>query len=247
MIKIPEPLLDFKNEIGESIISVNKNISSVYLSKGVQDEYRLHALEHIAGIDDSRTRHTEFGIILEIDIKKVYFSPRLATERYRIASQVTVDELIVDMFAGVGPFSIMISKMAEPSKIFAIDINPDAVFYLKRNLKLNSTPNVEPLEGDAENVIKTIPGFGKISRVIMNLPHSGHKYLPTAMHALDTKGMIHYYEIMEHSGLELRKSDITTYGRKHNIGVDIMGVRKVHSYSPTDALIGFDIKIDKNS
>jgi tRNA (guanine37-N1)-methyltransferase len=246
VLKLPDNLSDFFTQIGEAVLSANKNVKSVYISKGIQGSYRIIDLELIAGKDESRTIHTEFGIRFEVDVAKVYFSPRLATERYRVASMVNENEVIIDMFAGVGPFSIRIAKSKEPVNIYAIDINPDAIYYLKRNLELNSIECIEPLEGDAKDKLTSIDAFGNIDRIIMNLPHSGYSYLPIAFKACKDSGLIHYYEFLAESLLHERTKAIQDYTNNGELEIEILNLRKVHSYSPSEILTVFDLKIHKN-
>jgi tRNA (guanine37-N1)-methyltransferase len=112
----------------------------------------------------TETIHKENGIRLKIDINKAYFSPRLQTERQRVIEQVKPGETVIDMFCGVGPYSIAIAKKAR--EVYAIDHNPAAIKLLKENIKLNKVTNVKALKGDALELIKTLP---KADRIIMNL------------------------------------------------------------------------------
>ena len=110
LIKLPDELLQYKNKIGEALLKTHSNLQTVLRDKGVQGEFRVRDIEIIAGIPCTLTLHTEYGIKLLVDLWEVYFSPRLAKERYRIAKLVDHGEVVVDMFAGVGPFSIKIAK-----------------------------------------------------------------------------------------------------------------------------------------
>ena len=89
--------------------------------------------ELIGGSGNTETVHREYGCVYNLDISKVYFSPRLSYEHYRVASQVQEEEIVIDMFAGVGPFSILIAKNHEHVKVYAIDLNPEAVKVAPRS------------------------------------------------------------------------------------------------------------------
>ena len=80
------------------------------------------------------TIHREYGCRYKVDLAKAYFTPRLSTERSRILSWIKEGDTIIDMFAGVGPYSILLAKSKKPSNVIAIDKNPDAVYYLKENI-----------------------------------------------------------------------------------------------------------------
>jgi tRNA (guanine37-N1)-methyltransferase len=87
-------------------------------------------------------------------VTKVYFSPRLSQERLRIAQKVRGGEVVIDMFAGVGPFSIQIAKKFNNVKVYAIDTNPVAIQFLKQNIALNKIENIFPLEAILERSLK---------------------------------------------------------------------------------------------
>ena len=172
-----------------------------------------------------------------LDVKKVYFSPRLATERRRISEQVEDNEIIVDMFAGIGPFPISIAR-EHKVKIYAIDINPDAYKYIKKNIELNKLEgNIIPLLGDVGEVLQGLNI--KADRIIMNLPGTAWNYLDTAIKSLKHGGVIHYYEFASEYQIPIERIIETAYPRK----VDILNSRKVKSKSPGVWHIGIDARI----
>ncbi|RLE49053.1 MAG: hypothetical protein DRJ33_08565 [Candidatus Methanomethylicota archaeon] len=195
IVELPDELLHVKEKVGKALLTIYDNVKAVYMKYGkVNGAYRIRPLEHIAGEAKTETVHKEYGCFFKLDVMKVYFSPRLSWEHWRIASQVKKGEVVVDMFAGVGPFSIMIAKKVRGVMIYAIDINPDAIKYLKENIKLNSVENsVIPMLGDAKDVIET-QLRGVADRVIMNLPSDSIKFVQVACKALkENGGIIHYY------------------------------------------------------
>ncbi|MFW9895979.1 MAG: class I SAM-dependent methyltransferase family protein, partial [Candidatus Thorarchaeota archaeon] len=128
----------YKQLISNAVMSVNKNVKSVFEKKSkIKGDHRLREFGHLSGENKSITMHKENYCVYKLDIKKTYFSPRLVYERRRISNfKFQENEIIVDMFAGVGPFSIQIAKL-NPVEIHAFDINPEAYKYLKINIKLN--------------------------------------------------------------------------------------------------------------
>lgn len=126
MIRLPHDLIPYKYKIGEALIRANSSIRVVFLDLGVKGVFRVRDLERIAGKGLSETIYKEFGICLYVDPTKVYFNPRLSSERSRIASLVKEGEIIIDMFAGVAPFGIMMCKLSKPKIVYSIDINPNA-------------------------------------------------------------------------------------------------------------------------
>ncbi len=156
VIEIPPELVDHKKIIGEAILKTHKRVNTVLAKSGaVEGVYRLREFEVIAGIEKTATTHREYGCVYNVDLSKTYFSPRLSNEHNRVASQVKEGETVVDMFAGVGPFSILIAKKRENVKVYAIDVNPDAVEFLKKNIAVNRVENkVMPILGDVQQVVR---------------------------------------------------------------------------------------------
>jgi tRNA (guanine37-N1)-methyltransferase len=128
-------------------------------------------------------------------VEGVYFSPRLSREHNRVASQVKEGETVVDMFTGVGSFSILIAKKRENVQVYAIDVNPDAVEFLKRNIAVNRVEKkVMPILGDVRQVVRE-QLIGVADRVIMNLPGKAIEYVDVACEVIKLGGgIMHYYE-----------------------------------------------------
>ena len=156
IIRLDRELTSWSSKIGDAMIRANPRLRTVAMDKGVKGELRVRDIEVVSGDPVTETEHIEYGLRLMVDPSKTYFNPRLAGERRRIASLVRPGERVTDMFAGVGPFSLMISKYAVPSVIFAIDLNHDAIELMKRNIELNKAKNIIPLEGDSRRLIREI-------------------------------------------------------------------------------------------
>ncbi|MEM1586012.1 MAG: class I SAM-dependent methyltransferase family protein [Candidatus Bathyarchaeia archaeon] len=199
IMEIPEELRPYKHLIGEAILKVHKRVRSVLAkSSAVGGVYRVREYEVIAGSENTETIHKEHGCKYFLDPIKVYFSPRLSYEHYRVASQVRDNEIIIDMFAGIGPFSILIAKMHNNVRVYSIDINPAAIEYLKRNIHVNGVEGrVTPILGDAREIVRERLR-DVADRVIMNLPERAAEFIDVACMALKPSGgMIHYYQFSE--------------------------------------------------
>ncbi len=233
IVEIPEESLDYKHEIAEALLTFHK-LKAVYRKASeVYGRTRIRKLEFLFGKNESETIHKEHGILLKLDVKKVYFSPRLSFERKRILDMVKDGELIVDMFSGVGPFSILIAKNRDV-KIYAIDINPWAVYYLRQNIELNKVENkVVPILADCSRV--NIKGA---DRVIMNLPKESHLYLEKAIEYINKAGFIHFYTIYENIEDILRKL-------REKDEIKILNKRKVKEYAPRKYIYVFDLFVEK--
>ncbi len=201
IVDVPPVLADHKKTIGEAILKSNKQTSTVLAKSGaVGGVYRIREFEVIAGFDKTATVYREYGCMYHVDVAKAYFSPRLSTEHNRVASQIKDGETVVDLFAGVGPFAILIAKKHENVRVYAVDFNPDAIALLKRNIAVNRAERqIMPLLGDAREVVRN-QLFGKANRVIMNLPETALEFVDVACEALNRDGgIIHHYGFVKAS------------------------------------------------
>ena len=197
LLRIPDALLDSKYLIARAVLDGIKPIKTVLKAGGVTGEFRTRDVEFLMGEEKTRTMYVEHGCRFIVDVNLVYFSPRLSTERLRIANEVSPGEVIVNMFAGIGSFSIITSKIQRDCRVFNIDINPAAHSLALENVKLNHLENrVIPLLGDAKEVIRE-KLVGTADRILMVLPEKSHLYLKDALIALrPTGGVIHCYTFL---------------------------------------------------
>ncbi|MCL1978612.1 MAG: class I SAM-dependent methyltransferase family protein [Methanomassiliicoccaceae archaeon] len=238
IIKLPEPLFPYKERIGEAMISVNRSIRTVMADSGVKGDLRIRELERIAGEGSAETVHKEFGVRMAVDPSKIYFNPRLAAERSRIASLVKEGETIIDMFAGVAPFGLVICKRARPKIVYSIDINPEAETFVRKNMELNRIENIVPMTGDATEAVKGLPDA---DRVIMNLPQTADAFLRDALSKTKTGGTIHLHKVTERSELEDLIEKIKGHAAAGGFEVTVENITELKTYSPTMSVYVFDI------
>ena len=247
IIKTPNELIKYKDEIGNALLITNKKIKTICNTSSISGELRTRNVEVISGENKTLTTHKEYGLNFKLDVSKTYFSPRLAEERKRVASLVKSGEIIVDMFAGIAPFSIMIAKYAYPEIIFTFDKNKSAVEFAKKNVKLNNViDKIEIFFDDSKNVKKILDKkTSKVDRIIMNLPFSAHKYFPYALQLITDKCIIHYYDMIEEKKIENRLNELEKLANKYEISLNYHKIRKIKSYSPREFYIGIDITAKK--
>ncbi len=203
----PELPLEKRRLAAEALMAAVPSIKSVWAQvTPVSGEYRIRGLEHLAGEERTTTIHREHGCSYLVDVAKVYFSPRLSGERLRVASLVRDGEVVHNLFAGVGPFSILIAKMAKGSKVYSSELNPDAYELMVRNVKLNGVEgSVIPLFGDALEHARMFRG---LNRVLLPLPDKALEYLPHAAAELRTLGVAHVYLHVEGDSPEPRAMEM---------------------------------------
>jgi tRNA (guanine37-N1)-methyltransferase len=141
------------------------------------------------------------------------------------------------MFAGVGPFSIMIARYSLPSLVVAVDLNPDAVAYLKRNIELNKANRVVPYEGDARHVVFDVPCA---DRIIMNLPHSAIDFFHDALTRLKLQGTIHLYHICERDQASQTISNLITEAKGMGVILKAERIEELKTYSPSMSVFSID-------
>ncbi|MEM2924835.1 MAG: class I SAM-dependent methyltransferase family protein [Methanocellales archaeon] len=228
-------------EIAKAIMEVHKGIKTVlYPLTPVSGEYRLREYKILAGEPRTKTIYREYGCIFEVDIARVYFSPRLSTERHRVVEQVEKWETAVDMFAGAGTFAIQIAKKAR--MVYAVDKNPEAIKFLERNIALNKLNNVEVILGDIREVAPKLRGTA--DRIIMNLPHSAHEFLGEAMQIAKEKCIVHYYAISHVDDLfQSAREHIEKAASASKRRMEILNERIVRPYAPYKYTICIDFKV----
>ena len=247
IVEIPPELKAHESLIGEAILQMHKNIRTVLAKVGaVSGTYRLRDFEVIAGKHKTDTVHKEYGCQYHLDVAKAYFSPRLSHEHNRVASLVQKCETVVDLFAGVGPFSVLIAKKNSDAKVYAVDINPDAIEFLKRNIRLNRVENqVIPIQGDAKQVIENRL-LGVADRVIMNLPEKAAEFVDIACKAIKPAGgTVHYYtfirlpDSLENAQLRFSEA-VENAGRKVDAYLFAKTIRET---APYECQVALDAKI----
>ena len=155
IVRIPDSLLPKKKVIGKALLDQVKTANSVfYQSSPVEGDFRTRNLELIEGQVKTETEYKENGCRFIVDVEKAFFSPRLSTERERISNLVNDDEVIINMFGGVGMFSLLAARK-KSCTVYNLDINPVASKLCEENIKLNKLKGtVISINGDSTEIIK---------------------------------------------------------------------------------------------
>ena len=244
VIKIPEELRPYREEIGRAILQWNAKIRTAVEDRGVAGEHRIRTIEVLAGEPRTTTVHLEHGLRYHVDLARAYFSPRLGSERARIADLVQEGETVADPFAGVGPFAILIARRRNPQQVHASDANAAAVELLRTNVAANRADRVVVHEGDARKVLRTI---APVDRVILDLPHSALEFLPNALAAIGPRGSVHMYRILEGADEAETRRQIKSAARKAGMKITALGTHRVRAYSPTQHHVAFDVTVSRAS
>lgn len=236
LVRVPPQLTPRAHEIGEALLEFVPGARIVGNDRGVKGTARRRSLAVLAGSGGWRTRHRENGIDFEVDLERAYFSPRLAHEHSRVASEIAEGDRVYDLCCGVGPFAVTIARDGRAASITAVDSNADAVALLRDTL--NHRPfagRVTPIVGDVREFAATAP---PVERVILNLPHEGIKYLPSVARTVAPSGRLYYYEVTSRAESEVREGSIVgSLGRPAEWTVVDRHV--VHPYSPASDLVAY--------
>ncbi len=226
-----------KNKIGEALLSLYPGCRTVLLDRGITGLMRQPVREIIAG-ENTETIHRENGCLFKLDAMRIMFSRGNLSEKKRM-SRLGRGEIVVDMFAGIGYFSIPMAVHSKPAKIFAIEINPVAFGYLKENIRLNRVGHIiEPIAGDCANVTPR----GMADRVIMGYLDT-YPYLEHGIRALLPGGIIHYHEAVPEAVERRPVERILAASKKLGRNAEIIGVRRIKKYSPGVWHVVADAKI----
>ncbi len=246
IVRIPDSLLSKKKIIGKTLLEQVKTAKSVfYQSSSVEGDFRTRDLEILAGVDKTETEYKEFGCRFIVDVEKAFFSPRLSTERDRIADLVQDGEIVINMFGGVGMFSIIAAKRKKCT-VYNIDINPIAAKLCEKNIELNKLAGrVISIHGDAAQIIEEqLSDQG--DRVLMLLPERSDEFLNSAILATKSNGIIHYYSHIHAD----KKSQAAKLSEKHYLDTTpikskILNSKIVRAVGPRYYQTVVDVRITK--
>jgi tRNA wybutosine-synthesizing protein 2 len=233
LVRLREEVEGLKREVGDLILRFY-NVRAVYLVRGVEGVERRPILELIAGGPIREITHREYGCIFRLDVTRLMFCLGNSFERLRLAGLVSDGEIVVDMFAGIGQFTIPITVLANPEKVYAIEINPEAYAYLAENIRLNGVEDeAQPILGDCKRVAEE-ELRGVADRVIMGYFRGTIEALGPALGALKPEGgIIHFHDLARRGGEREFVENVLERARQMGYRVELLGWRRVKSYSRT--------------
>jgi tRNA (guanine37-N1)-methyltransferase len=201
ILRLNDSLKSLGPAVGEKVLSAFKNVKVVLDQESpIEGEYRLRKLRHLAGEKRTMTIHRENNLSFKVDVETCYFSPRLSTERFRVADAVIDGERILNMFAGVGPFSITIASRRDV-EVFSNELNRAAYeLHLENNLLNKVDAKIVTLNADAALLPSQLAV--KFDRILMPHPSGAMNYLSEATELLRQEGWIYYYRHVSAPNIE---------------------------------------------
>jgi tRNA (guanine37-N1)-methyltransferase len=190
LLHLPPELLPYKKVIADAVCEHNRHIKTVINKiSQVNGACRTADYEILAGTD-TITTHREYGFSYRIDLKTVFFNPKLLRERKRVTDQVQPGEQVLVPFCGAGPFAI--PAAVRGGDVVAAEQNPEACIWFKENIRINAVENrIHAVQGDASN-LPIRPGT-TFDRIIIPTPYGMDWIFDILTPLIRTGGMIHFY------------------------------------------------------
>ncbi|XP_026745771.1 tRNA (guanine(37)-N1)-methyltransferase-like [Trichoplusia ni] len=267
-LNLRDHLLEYRFVIGQVLIDKLKSCRTVVNKcNTIDNTYRNFDMEVLAGDEDFKVSVKENNCTFHFDFSKVYWNSRLCKEHERILKYLHPEDVLFDIFCGVGPFAIPAAKKI--TKVFANDLNPESYKWLNYNANVNKIRmscfksynqdgkdficNVfkEYLERLCKGVEKV---DGKI-RITMNLPALAVEFLKyfngllkdTAAAENFNQEIIVYAYCFVPSGddqAELAK-ELVIKNIGHDISSDIVFIYNVRKVAPTKEMMRVTFKLTK--
>lgn len=242
IIEIKEDLIKHEKLIGSALLKTHKNIKTILKKSGIHSgEFRTQQLKYVAGENKKVTEYKENNVNIKLDVEKIYFSPRLSTERKRIYQLIKPNERVLVMFSGSGVYPIVISKNTQSKKIVGIEKNPLAHKYAEENIKLNKLNNIELFIGDVKDIIPKLTE--KFDRILMPLPKGAEIFLDLAFKVSKKGTIIHFYDFEHESELKKGEEKVENACIQNKIKCKILKTIKCGQYSPGKFRICIDFQI----
>jgi len=241
VLEIPKELVRKQKIIANEVLKANVHINTVVKKQGkYAGRYRLREVKWLAGERRTFTQHTESGIRLLLDLATCYFSPRLSSERLRIAKLTKKKEKVLVIGAGVGPYPLVIARHS-PAYTVGIELNPKAYEFAVENTTKNKLQNrVKMLKGDAK---KWIHLLGKFDRVIVMLPKTGERLWPLAIKAAKKGGMVHLYTFVPEQDMKKDNPKVREICKKQRRSCRVVRVVKAGQPAPRTLRVCLDVRV----
>ncbi|WP_128477792.1 class I SAM-dependent methyltransferase [Halorussus pelagicus] len=233
---------DTAREIADAVMVSDIPVETVVnRASKVKGELRVRDWEVLVG-ESTETVHREYGCEYLLDVAEVYFSPRLATERHRVAEQVDSGERAFDMFAGVGPFVVPFAK--RDAEVVGVDLNERAVEYLHENARRNDVEErVTATQGDVRDVAGDYADWA--DRAVMNLPHSADEFLDAAVELAGDDCVLHYYDIQHEDDPFGPGEAAIRAAAEPEYEVEVETRHVVRSYAPHELNVCLDVRLSR--
>ena len=170
ILKLKTELEPYETLIAEAIHELYPNMKAVWKRGDIVGQFREPAgLKILWGENDPIVTVPENGVRYRFDFTKIMFAKGNIHERQRIPKRVEKGDIVVDMFAGIGYFSLGIAKHSKPGKVYSIELNPVSFEFLEKNIVLNKVESIiEPINGNCKTEVMKLAEKGiKADKIVM--------------------------------------------------------------------------------
>jgi len=242
VLDVPDELVRYEKRIAQQLLKEHKVIETVCKKTGVRTGiFRKQPLKILAGKRSYETTHKEYNTRLNLHLRDVYFSPRMCTERKRIADLVRKGEQVLVMFSGCAPFPCVIARNSDPKMIIGIEINPIAHRYAQKNIKLNKLDNVQVFKGDVRE--ETPKMRRKFDRVVMAAPFHAELFIDVAINVSKKGAIIHYYDFAKEEGFQEIKDKVKKACKDRARRCKVLRLTKCGQNAPRSYRVVVDFKM----
>ena len=247
IVKFPRDLNQKqKKKYALELMKKQKSIKTVLEKTGrVKGRLRIHSTKFIAGEKIKEVLYRENNCTFRFNVDKTYFSPRLSNERKEIAGLVKKGDEILVMFAGVGPFSIVIAKNSKAGKVYSNELNRFANKYARLNAELNVVKDkIVFLDGDIKRAAQRLKKQNKtFDLIVMPRPQLKDSFLKEAF-TLSKKGTrIFYYDFCESDKEKEIVEKIKNEAKKIGKKIKVLKIKHAGEIAPYKFRVRVDFKI----
>jgi len=244
VVKFPKNFaLKDKKKFAEKLLKEQKGVKTVLEKKErIKGRLRKLSTNYIAGENTKEVLYRENGCVFRFNIDKTYFSPRLSNERKEIASKIKKGELVLVMFAGVAPYSIVIAKLSKAKKVFSNEINREANKYAELNIKLNKVKDkIKLVNGDIKRIADKLKE--KFDVIVMPRPQLKETFLKQAFMLSKKGARIYYYDFCKDDEIDSVVEKIKKEAKKYKKKIKILNIKRAGELAPYKIRLRVDFKI----
>jgi tRNA G37 N-methylase Trm5/tRNA(Phe) wybutosine-synthesizing methylase Tyw3 len=203
----------------------------------------------------------ENGITFGFDITKVMFCSGNVTERMRMGRQVVKGEVIVDLYCGVGYYTLPFLVHGQAKLVIACEWNKNSIDALEYNLRrMHVSDRCRVYHDDNRRTIASNPDLHHIAdRVCLGLLPSSTMGCPLAVKVLKLEGgIIHVHENIMETEIEtwlksccesfqllLQEDRGEAQGYRYRYNINCIHLERVKSYAPRVFHVVADLKIER--
>ncbi len=250
LLRLSLELYEKRFIIAKKCLELFPKMESIYYYSGkIIGQFRIpEKIEFLAGKDNPVVIHKEHKVMYKFDITKIMFSKGNLNERKKLATLVKTGEIIIDMFAGIGYFSLPIGIHSEAKIIYSIELNPVAFEYLKENVKLNHLEfKIIPIFGNCKEKVKELAENGiTADRIIMAVFPAPKDFISSALLCVKDSGtFVHYEGVIEKDNYLKLYDEFDKVAQQNGYQCELIEHRVVKSYGPRLYHIVVDILVKK--